>query len=83
MEFAARAGETGAQESDGWRCVDSWIEMSEADLLSGDGREYQFLIFEDFAEGRLVLLDRALVGEDGLLILHDCDLVGKDRFLVF
>ena len=50
--------------------------------LPGNCRENQFLIFQDFVEGSLVLLDDALVGNDGLLVLHDCALVGQDGFLV-
>ncbi len=51
--------------------------------LPGNCRENQFLIFQDFIEGGLVLLDDALVGDDGLLVLRDCALVGQDGLLVF
>jgi len=50
--------------------------------LLGDRRENQLLIFQNFIESRLILLDYALIGEDCLLVLHDGTLVGEDRFLV-
>jgi hypothetical protein len=51
--------------------------------LPRDGGENQFLIFQDFVESGLVLLDDALVRQDGLLIFHDGSLIGQDGFLVF
>src|SRR5579862_6936713 len=46
-------------------------------LFSNSG-ENQFLVLEDFVEGRLILFDHDLVGKNGLLIFHDAALVGED-----
>jgi hypothetical protein len=51
--------------------------------LFSDSGENQFLVLEDFVEGRLILFDDDLVGKNGLLIFHDGALVGEDGFLIF
>src|ERR1700693_3912538 len=53
-----------------------------ATILLLHGGENPLLIFQDLVERRLILPDRTLVGQDGLLIFHDGGLVAENRLLV-